>query len=171
MRFLPLISMLMLTAGCATPDALGPSGRYPSVALVNGSGAVTGSVELEPRRDGTNLRISVRGLPPGEHGLHLHAVGRCDGPAFQSAGGHWNPAGRQHGHLNPQGSHAGDLPNLAVSSSGNGALNFLVTGSSLADSDGTSLVIHAKPDDYRTDPSGNSGDRIACAVLAAPTQG
>lgn len=170
MRFLPLISMLVLTAGCATPDALGPSGEHPSVAIVNGAGAASGAVELEPRGDGTNLRISVEGLPPGEHGLHLHAVGRCDGPAFQSAGGHWNPAGRQHGHLNPQGSHAGDLPNLTVSSNGRGALNFLVTGSGLADADGTSLVIHAGPDDYRTDPSGNSGDRIACAVLAAPTQ-
>ena len=170
MRFLPWISLLTLAAGCAAPAALGPGGEQPSTPLVNGAGAVTGAVELEQRDEGTNLRILVEGLPPGEHGLHLHAVGRCDGPAFQSASGHWNPAGRQHGHLNPQGSHAGDLPNLTVSSNGHGALNFLVTGTGLADADGTSLVVHAKPDDYRTDPSGNSGERIACAVLAAPTQ-
>jgi len=97
--------------------------------------------------------------------LHLHAVGRCEGPKFDSAGPHWNPAGRQHGHLNPAGSHLGDLPNLTVSANGRGALNFLVRGG-LVDADGTALVIHAKPDDYRTDPSGSSGDRIACAVLA-----
>ena len=110
----------------------------------------------------------MQGLAPGDHGLHLHAVGRCDGPAFATAGAHWNPASRQHGHLNPDGAHAGDLPNLTVSANGHGAINFLATGGSLADGDGTSLVVHAGPDDYRTDPSGNSGDRIACAVLAPP---
>jgi Cu-Zn family superoxide dismutase len=138
--------------------------------LVNSAGASIGAVQAEQRAAGTYLRIAVQDLTPGEHGLHLHAVGRCDGPDFKSAGAHWNPAGKQHGHLNPLGAHAGDLPNLTVSSNGHGALNFLVTGHELADADGTSLVIHAKPDDYKTDPSGNSGDRIACAVAAAPVQ-
>jgi len=147
-------------------DELGPIGNRPVIALVNSAGASTGSVQLEPRPGGTYLRIAVQGLSPGDHGLHLHAVGRCDGPAFQSAGPHWNPASKQHGHLNPLGAHLGDLPNLTVSANGRGAINFLVAGS-LTDADGTSLVIHAKPDDYRTDPSGNSGDRIACAVIRA----
>ena len=168
MRSVVMLLPFALLAACATPDELGPSGNGPTIALVNGAGVSTGAVQVEPRADGSYLRIAVQGLPPGEHGLHLHAVGRCDGPAFQSAGGHWNPAGRQHGHLNPQGAHAGDLPNLTVSANGRGALNFLVPGAGLADADGTALVIHAKPDDYRTDPSGSSGDRIACAVIAAP---
>jgi superoxide dismutase, Cu-Zn family len=164
MRRIVLLIASMMTAGCAMPDELGPV-RGPSVALANAAGASTGAVQSEPRAGGTYLRIAVQDLAPGDHGLHLHAVGRCDGPDFKSAGGHWNPAGKQHGHLNPEGAHAGDLPNLTVSANGRGAINFLVAGQ-LTDADGTSLVIHAKPDDFRTDPSGNSGDRIACAVLA-----
>ena len=168
MRSLFLMLPVVLLAGCAMNDELGPTGSGPSIALVNGAGAVTGAVQAEPRAGGTYLRIAVQGLTPGDHGLHLHSVGRCDGPAFTTAGAHWNPAGRQHGHLNPDGAHAGDLPNLTVSTNGHGAINFLATGGPLADADGTSLVVHAGPDDYRTDPSGNSGDRIACAVLAPP---
>jgi Cu-Zn family superoxide dismutase len=162
-----IFALPTLLAACALPDDLGPISG-PSVPLVNGAGASIGAVQVEPRGEGNYLRIAAEGLPPGDHGLHLHAVGRCDGPAFETAGAHWNPAGRQHGHLNPQGAHAGDLPNLTGSANGRGAINFLVTGGSLADADGTSLMIHAGPDDYRTDPSGNSGGRIACAVLAAP---
>ena len=166
MRKPMLIISTALLASCATPDELGPAGDGPVIALVNGAGASVGGVQAEPRPGGTYIRISVEGLPPGDHGLHLHAVGRCDGPAFQSAGGHWNPASKEHGHLNPAGAHAGDLPNLTVSTNGRGAINFLATGGALDDADGTSLVIHAKADDYKTDPSGNSGDRVACAVIS-----
>ena len=163
----PLVLLLMLVpTGCAISDDLGPI-KGPSIALVSSAGASAGAVQAEPRPAGAYLRIAVQGLPPGDHGLHLHAVGRCDGPTFESAGAHWNPAGRQHGHLNPEGAHLGDLPNLTVSANGHGAINFLVAGQ-VGDADGTSLVVHARPDDYRTDPSGNSGDRIACAVLAPP---
>lgn len=163
------VSMLfpLVLAGCAMSDELGPVPGAPTVALVNSAGASTGAVQAERRSGGANLRIAVQGLPPGEHGLHLHAVGRCDAPRFDSAGAHWNPEGRQHGHLNPQGPHLGDLPNLTVSANGHGAINFRIAGL-IDDTDGTSLVVHASPDDYRTDPSGNSGDRIACAVLAPP---
>ncbi len=169
-RFVMVGSLTLLLAGCAISDELGPI-KGPSIALVNSAGTTTGAVQAEQRTVGTYLRISVEGLSPGEHGLHLHAVGRCDGPGFQTAGGHWNPTGKHHGHLNPQGAHAGDLPNLTVSANGRGAINFLVAGGPLADADGTALLIHAKPDDYKTDPSGNSGDRIACAVLTPPTGG
>lgn len=165
--FLIIASAALLTAACALSDELGPI-KGPSIPLVSKAGTSVGAVQAEPRAGGTYLRIAAQGLSPGEHGLHLHAVGRCDGPAFDSAGPHWNPTGRQHGHLNPEGAHAGDLPNLTASANGHGAINFLVTGGSLADADGTALVIHAKPDDYRTDPIGNSGERIACAVLAPP---
>jgi Cu-Zn family superoxide dismutase len=165
-RRLLLTAAVGLLAACATTDDWGEGGG-PAVALLNATGVSVGTVEMQPRSGGTYIRVEVQGLPPGEHGLHLHAVGKCEGPAFQSAGAHWNPAARQHGHLNPQGAHLGDLPNLTVSANGNGRLVFLVNGDVSNDSDGTSLVVHAKPDDYRTDPSGNSGDRIACAVLAA----
>ena len=166
MRSVVLATSIFLLAGCATPDELGP-GKGPSVPLVSGAGASAGAVAAEPRAGGTYIRVAVQGLLPGEHGIHLHAVGRCDGPGFASAGPHWNPAGKQHGHINPLGAHAGDLPNITVSANGRGAANFLVRGE-LSDADGTSLVVHARPDDYRTDPSGNSGDRIACAVIAPP---
>ena len=165
--YLIAASLALLPVACATPDDLGPV-EGPSVALVNSAGASIGAVQAEPRAGGTYLRIAAEGLSPGDHGLHLHSVGRCDGPGFESAGAHWNPAGRQHGHLNPNGAHSGDLPNLTASANGRGAINFLVTGGSLADADGTALVIHAGPDDYKTDPSGNSGGRVACAVIAAP---
>ena len=168
MRSILLLAPAAILAGCAMSDDLGPVGDAPVIGLVNSAGASVGSLQAEARRGGTYLRIAVQDLPPGEHGLHLHAVGRCDGPGFQSAGAHWNPAGRQHGHMNPAGPHAGDLPNITVSANGRGAINFLATGGALNDADGTALVIHAKPDDYRTDPSGNSGDRIACAVIAPP---
>ena len=157
----------LLLAGCAMSDELGPVAGAPTIALVNAAGASTGVVQVEHRSGGANLRIAVQGLPPGEHGLHLHAVGRCDAPKFESAGGHWNPESRLHGHLNPQGPHLGDLPNLTVSANGHGAINFRIAGL-INDADGTALVVHANPDDYRTDPSGNSGDRIACAVVARP---
>ena len=166
MRRMLLVASFAVLSSCATPDELGPVGG-PVIPLINSAGAPTGGLQAEARPEGRYLRIAVDGLAPGEHGLHLHAVGLCDRPDFKSAGPHWNPAGKQHGHLNPQGEHAGDLPNITVSANGHGAINFLVSGE-LADADGTSLVIHADPDDYKTDPSGNSGARIACAVLAPP---
>ena len=136
--------------------------------LVNASGQSIGTVRAWQTAGGVSFRISATGLPHGVHGLHVHAVGRCDPPDFKTAGAHWNPAGKQHGMNNPAGPHAGDLPNVEVAS--NGVLNATVTlaGASMAsllDADGAALVIHASPDDYKTDPSGNSGARIACAVI------
>ena len=119
--------------------------------------------------------FDATGLPHGIHGLHVHAVGRCDPPDFASAGPHWNPAARKHGMNNPAGPHAGDLPNVEVAA--NGVLGTTVTlpgatlvggggaAGSLIDADGAALVLHGQADDYVTDPSGNSGPRIACAVL------
>jgi Cu-Zn family superoxide dismutase len=123
---------------------------------------------------GLEVRVQAQGLAPGHYGAHLHAVGRCEGPDFASAGPHWNPTSRHHGTLNPEGHHLGDLPNLDVDADGGGRVEFTIAGAEVAgaqglfDADGAAIVIHAAPDDYRTDPSGNSGARIACAVLTAP---
>jgi Cu-Zn family superoxide dismutase len=159
----PLIAGLLL-GGCA---AVEPSGGAP-VPLVNAAGQTVGSVRAWQTAGGVSFHISASGLPHGLHGVHVHSVGRCDLPDFASAGPHWNPAGKQHGMNNPAGPHAGDLPNVEVAA--NGVLSATVTlaGASMAsllDADGAALVIHADPDDYRTDPSGNSGARIACAVM------
>jgi len=120
------------------------------------------------------VRVQAAGLAPGQYGVHIHAVGRCGGPGFESAGAHWNPAGLEHGSLNPRGPHLGDMPNIEVDENNAGRLEFAVSGAAmqggerpLLDADGASVVIHAAPDDYRSDPSGNSGARIACGVLTA----
>ena len=97
--------------------------------------------------------------------MHLHEVGKCEGPRFESAGAHWNPGGRQHGHDNPQGPHAGDLPNIRLEADGLAKAEYLFPKGSGEYPQGLALVIHADPDDDKTDPSGNSGERIACAVL------
>jgi Cu-Zn family superoxide dismutase len=122
--------------------------------------------------DGVEIRLEASGLPAGVYGAHLHAVGRCEAPDFASAGPHWNPGGQMHGRNNPQGMHLGDLPNLMIGADGRGTLEISVAGASLSgrgpalrDQDGTAIVIHERPDDYRTDPSGNSGARIACGVF------
>lgn len=122
--------------------------------------------------DSIRVKIASAGLPAGAYGAHLHAVGRCDAPTFETAGPHWNPSGQMHGKDNPQGMHRGDLPNLLVGADGQGSFEFTVpdatiTGGvrALLDGDGAAVVIHQRPDDYRTDPSGNSGARIACGIL------
>jgi len=167
---LTVIAAAML-AGCAYDE---PQGGAP-MALVNANGQSIGTVRAVQTTGGVTFRINASGLPHGIHGVHIHAVGRCEPPDFASAGSHWNPASRKHGTNNPAGPHAGDMPNVEVAA--NGVLAAVVTlpgasllsapgtPDSLLDADGAALVIHAGPDDYVTDPSGNSGARIACAVL------
>ena len=111
-------------------------------------------------------------LPPGKHGIHIHAVGKCEGPAFTTAGGHLNPDAKKHGKENPEGPHAGDLLNLEVKADGTAKATLLDTMVTLGDGPnsvfhegGTAIVIHEKEDDYKTDPAGNSGARIACGVI------
>ena len=144
----------------------------PPAALIKSDGTPGGSVTLVQDPNGVSVTIAATGLPRGVHGVHLHAIGKCDPPKFESAGAHWNPTERQHGRDNPQGAHLGDLANVEVGADGSGESIFAIGTARLSeganailDADGTSLVIHAKPDDYKTDPSGDSGDRIACAVL------
>jgi Cu-Zn family superoxide dismutase len=164
MRTLILIAAAATLASCA---AIEPRGGAP-MPMINALGAPIGAVRAWQTAGGVSFHVEATGLPHGVHGLHVHAVGRCDPPEFTSAGGHWNPAGKKHGMNNPAGPHAGDLPNVEVAA--NGVLSATVTlpGATMAgllDADGSALVLHAAADDYRTDPSGNSGARIACAII------
>lgn len=171
-RPIPLLiaAALAATIGLA-PAVAAKKNTVGTAVLLDGTGAARGQVTLVERGDGMDLKLTVKGLPAGQHGVHLHMVGSCNAPDFASAGGHLNPHAKMHGSLNPQGSHLGDLPNLDVGSGGAGSLTARLAGTkaelwqALFDGDGTALVVHAAADDYRTDPSGNSGGRIACGVL------
>ena len=164
----------LLVAGCY--NLARTEEPVASTSVVRSDGSVAGTMRVFQEATGVLLRIDARGLPPGMHGVHVHAVGRCDPPGFITAGPHWNPTSRQHGHQNPAGWHGGDLGNLGVGADGRLVAGLLVPNAKLhpggvidlpllRDGDGSSLVLHARPDDERTDPSGNSGDRIACAVI------
>ncbi len=157
--------------------ARGPGGEplpdpIATADLENPAGKQIGVASFSETAGGARLGLSVSDLPPGEHGMHLHQSGSCTPPKFESAGGHFNPSRKKHGSENPDGPHAGDLPNLNVRPDGSADTSFTVSrdllGSgpgSILKSGGAAVVIHAKPDDYRTDPSGASGDRIACGVV------
>jgi Cu-Zn family superoxide dismutase len=165
-KFLFLIAPLALAGCVGTGEPVGG----PQFALIGTAGQVLGQVRMWETPGGVTFRIGAAGLPHGIHGIHVHAAGRCDPPGFTTAGAHWNPGGRSHGFNNPAGPHLGDLPNVTVAA--NGVLAEAVTLShasfaGLLDADGAALVVHAKADDYATDPSGNSGERIACAVISA----
>ena len=178
-RALPLGLSAALLAGTALAQA--PTSAAAEVR--DASGRSLGMARFVEVADGVRITGTLQGLSPGRHGFHVHAVGRCEPPAFASAGGHFNPTGRKHGFRNPEGAHVGDLPNLTVGADGAAAFDVVARGAtlsagagSLLDADGSTLVVHAREDDEMTDPAGNSGDRIACGVLAqqavgpAPTQ-
>lgn len=141
-----------------------------TAALAMADGTPAGSATATQTADGLTVTVSVTGIPAGPHGVHVHMTGKCEAPKFESAGGHWNPGSTKHGLENPQGSHAGDMPNLTAAADGTGNLSFTLKSGTMAqllDADGSAFVVHAGPDDQKTDPSGNSGDRIACGVFAA----
>jgi Cu-Zn family superoxide dismutase len=140
--------------------------------ITNATGTSIGSATFRASKEGVVITVHVKELPPGLHAVHLHAVGTCDGPAFTSAGPHVNPMNKHHGLKNPDGPHAGDLPDMYVQRNGVGRYEVLAdsvtldaAATSLFDADGTALIIHATADDNRTDPAGNAGERIACGVI------
>jgi Cu-Zn family superoxide dismutase len=154
------------SAAAATPTA--------NAELKTADGKDVGTVTLTQTRGGVRLRLALKGLPPGEHAFHVHSVGKCEPPAFTSAGPHFNPENKKHGKLNKEGHHAGDMDNFRVPADGNLTLTVvdkditLEKGkpNSVFQDSGTALVIHANKDDYMTDPAGNSGDRIACGAIS-----
>jgi len=159
-----LAGVLALGGCMSMPDQASPEA---TATLRDASGAEIGRAMITRENDRMRLTVEAAQQTPGEHGIHIHAVGRCDAPAFESAGPHWNPTSRQHGRDNPQGSHMGDFPNLVAGADGRATLSAELPGgmAELFDADGAAVLIHANADDYRTDPSGNSGGRIACGVL------
>jgi superoxide dismutase, Cu-Zn family len=171
-RIPALVVGAALLAGCASTGTSSPTSA--SADLKNAQGESVGRARLTPTGAGVQIVVEVQGLPPGPKAVHIHETGACAPPAFASAGGHVNPERRQHGADNPQGPHAGDLANLVVGADGTGRLVVTTSRVSLArdggaasllDPDGSALVVHAGPDDMKTDPTGNSGARIACGVI------
>ena len=179
MRFLIGGLALAVASGCSMSDrAAAPAGE-PSMADATATAeARTATGVLSARGtatqvgDSIRVRIEAMGMPSGTYAAHIHMTGVCTPPDFTSAGGHWNPTGQKHGRNNPAGMHKGDLPNLSVGTDGRGSFEYTIPGawlrsgpSPMLDADGAALVIHAKADDYMTDPAGNAGSRMACGVF------
>lgn len=150
-----------------------PTAVIGNAAVLDAAGKILGLASFRETRQGVRVEIKVQGMPAGKHGIHIHGVGKCEGPDFASAGSHFNPAGVKHGPAGVPTSHAGELPNLVVGSDGKGTLLFydpLITlnkanSNGLTFGPGTAVIIHANEDDEKTDPAGNSGARIACGVV------
>lgn len=187
LRQITLIAVMvlpMIASGCEAQETLGKisttSTNEPSVAvkpimsdIINEKGAKIGTATFTQLAKGVQIDVSASGLKPGLHGIHIHETGKCEIPDFKSAGAHFNPTSKQHGYDNPSGEHAGDLSNLVAGTDGKAQAQFVVTTvtlqkgetNSLLKNGGTALIIHEDPDDMHTDPSGNSGNRIGCAII------
>ena len=165
MGTLGIVAVAMLT-----PEAA--SAETAKAALKDASGKDVGSAELTQTPTGVLIKLSIKGLPAGEHAFHVHGVGKCE-PPFTSAGGHFNPGSRKHGLMAPDGHHAGDMPNLHIPASGELAVEVMNDSitlekgkpNSVYQTNGTALIVHAGKDDYKTDPTGDAGGRIACGVI------
>jgi Cu-Zn family superoxide dismutase len=169
------LRILLGTAAIVSLFVFSPAAQAQNAAraeLKNAEGKSVGSADFRESKEGVLVMLRVHDLSPGLHAVHIHAVGKCEGPQFTSAGGHFNPGQKKHGFKNPEGPHAGDLPDLLVAKNGTGrfeaatdAVTFAAGANSLFDQDGSAIVVHATADDNTTDPTGNSGDRIACGVI------
>jgi superoxide dismutase, Cu-Zn family len=188
------IAAALLTLGCGAREDEGAndttSADSPATAVTPGTstdpgvsttirdanGRDLGSLTLTDAAGGISVSGRLTGLPPGDHGMHLHMVGRCDAPDFASAGGHWNPTNRQHGSQNPNGPHLGDMPNVSVGQDSTATVQGVTAGGTLRatdmllDTDGAALIIHRSRDDLQTDPSGRSEDPIACGTIGSQSR-
>jgi Cu-Zn family superoxide dismutase len=168
---------MLLSAGLALPLAA-QDAPQAEVALARADGTAAGTVSFVETPHGLLIRARLQNLPAGPHGFHIHETGAC-APDFGAAGGHYAPAGTEHGYENASGFHAGDLPNVFVQDDGTATADFFVPWLTLQDSpkadapyplddgDGSAVMVHADGDDYRAEPPGSTGDRIACGVIAA----
>jgi Cu-Zn family superoxide dismutase len=178
MKAMMVVALIVVLAGCRAMSPSQATDNTATAELKDASGRSIGTAMLTQVGSGVRMVVEVRGLPAGEKGVHIHAVGKCEPPSFESAGPHFNPTGRQHGTLNPQGPHAGDLPNITIAADGGGRMETLTDRvtlregvTSVFDADGSALVIHAAADDHRTDPTGNSGARLVCGLITKPPTG
>ncbi|RYH04993.1 MAG: superoxide dismutase family protein [Alphaproteobacteria bacterium] len=170
-KFVTLATLLIGAA--VTPLAAdAPASGKVIADIIDGQGQTRGKAVLVQQKDGIHVDVRGVGLPAGVHAVHIHTTGTCTGPDFTSAGGHWNPAMKKHGHDNPAGAHMGDMPNMTVVADGTGTLTAVIKDATLKggkepllDADGAAVVIHAAADDYKTDPTGNAGGRVACGVV------
>ncbi|HLT03223.1 MAG TPA: superoxide dismutase family protein [Geminicoccaceae bacterium] len=162
----------MAAAGCL---AISQAQAQESVnaVLINPDGEEIGTVAISEIAQGLRIFAQAEDLPPGVHAFHIHETGQCDTPSFESAGGHYNPTGMQHGWDNPEGPHAGDFPNVHVHEDGKLAVEYFTAALTLSggentlfDDDGSAVVVHEGPDDYQSDPAGHAGARIACGVIS-----
>jgi Cu-Zn family superoxide dismutase len=157
------------TPAAADKGAEAKKGDTARATLKDPNGQTLGEVTLQQTPGGVLVRGTVNGVPAGEHAIHIHETGKCEGPDFKTAGGHFNPGKKQHGLMSPKGKHAGDMPNLYVGQDGKLQFEHFANNGlklkSLMDKDGSAIVVHAKADDHKTDPAGDAGGRIACGVV------
>jgi superoxide dismutase, Cu-Zn family len=165
---------IAITAALIISSAFSAAAQKASKAeLHDGMGSSVGTAEFSPTAKGVSISLNLMNLPPGPHGIHIHAVAKCEGPAFTTAGGHLNPDMKHHGLDNPDGPHAGDMPNITVGADGTLKATIVAPGVTMGDdphsifsNGGTAVVIHAMVDDQKSDPAGMAGARIACGVIA-----
>ncbi|KPL68944.1 hypothetical protein SZ64_13040 [Erythrobacter sp. SG61-1L] len=178
-RIIAPFALLAALGACQSAGEAGPASAAKPLAPMGAAtlhladGTPAGKAQLFASGDQMSVQITLQGISPGIHAVHLHTTGSCEAPGFTSAGGHLNPGMRQHGMQNPQGSHLGDLPNATIAADGTGSISATLRGTKdevladIYDADGTAVVVHAGPDDNMSDPAGNAGGRIACGVIAA----